>query len=81
MSAPPPRPRELFFLSIIGANGEMRDVEVNTGPIDVRGKTLLTRSSTTSPSGSRAEEALQESEEKYRNIFDLGAMGIVPGHR
>ena len=40
-----------------------------------------TRSSTTSPSARRAEQALQQSEEKYRNIFNYAPVGIFQTSR
>ncbi|HYM59429.1 MAG TPA: PAS domain S-box protein, partial [Thermoanaerobaculia bacterium] len=58
------------------ANGEIRDVEVHSGPIDVQGRQLLYSIIHDITERRRAEQALQQSEEKYRNIFDYASTGI-----
>ncbi|HVT03725.1 MAG TPA: EAL domain-containing protein [Thermoanaerobaculia bacterium] len=57
-------------------NGDVRDVEVHTGPIEVQGKRLLYSIVHDITVRKRAESALLESEEKYRNIFDYASIGI-----
>jgi diguanylate cyclase (GGDEF)-like protein/PAS domain S-box-containing protein len=58
------------------ASGEIRDVEVHSGPIELHGKRLLYSIIHDVTERKRAEKALLESEEKYRNIFDFASVGI-----
>jgi len=57
-------------------DGDIRDVEVHTGPIEVRGKRLLYSIVHDITIRSQAESALLKSEEKYRNIFNYASVGI-----
>lgn len=63
------------------ASGEIRDVEVHSGPIDVGGRRLLYSIVHDVTERKRAEEALQQSEEKYRVIFDYAPVGIYQSAR
>ncbi len=58
------------------ANGEVRDVEVHSGPIVAAGRTLLYSIVHDATERKRAEEALLLSEQKYRNIVDYASVGI-----
>jgi diguanylate cyclase (GGDEF)-like protein/PAS domain S-box-containing protein len=63
------------------ASGEIRDVEIHTGPIHVSGRRLLYSIGHDITERKRAEEALQQSEEKYRVIFDYAPVGIYQSAR
>ncbi len=58
------------------ADGEIRDVELHTGPIIVKGKRLLFSIIHDVTERRRSEQALKESEEKYRSIFENISEGI-----
>ncbi len=58
------------------ANGELRDVEVHSGPIVAGGRTLLYSIIHDVTERKIAEEALLLSEQKYRNIVDYASVGI-----
>ncbi|MBD0325043.1 MAG: PAS domain S-box protein, partial [Pyrinomonadaceae bacterium] len=58
------------------ASGELRDVEVYTGPVDYQGRRILFSVILDMTERSRAEERLRASEEKYRAIFNNATMGI-----
>lgn len=62
--------RSHFYFTHKLANGDVRDVEVHSGPISVRGKTLLCSVVHDFTERRQSENALLESEEKYRCIFE-----------
>jgi diguanylate cyclase (GGDEF)-like protein/PAS domain S-box-containing protein len=67
----------LFHFRHMRASGEIRDVEVHSGPLDAGGgRTLLYSIIHDVTERRRAEQALQQSEEKYRVIFDYAPVGI-----
>jgi diguanylate cyclase (GGDEF)-like protein/PAS domain S-box-containing protein len=67
--------RAYFVFRHMRANGEIRDVEVHSGPIDA-GRPALYSIIHDVTERRRAEQALQQSEEKYRNIFNYASVGI-----
>jgi diguanylate cyclase (GGDEF)-like protein/PAS domain S-box-containing protein len=68
--------RSYFIFRHMRANGELRDVEVHSGPIDVGDRQLLYSIIHDITERRRAEQALLQSEEKYRNIFNYASVGI-----
>ncbi|MFH0822397.1 MAG: PAS domain S-box protein, partial [Pseudomonadota bacterium] len=58
------------------AHGEIRDVEVCTGPIAVGGRSLLFSIVNDVTDRKRAEAALSRSEAKYRALFDESKDGV-----
>jgi diguanylate cyclase (GGDEF)-like protein/PAS domain S-box-containing protein len=68
--------RSYFLFRHMRANGELRDVEVHSGPIDVGGRQLLYSIIHDITERKRAEQALLQSEEKYRTIFNFASVGI-----
>ena len=73
--------RNYFLFRHMRANGEIRDVEVHSGPVEVGGRSLLYSIIHDITERKRAERALQQSEEKFRNIFDHASVGIVQSTR
>ncbi|MHB8202773.1 MAG: PAS domain S-box protein [Desulfomonilaceae bacterium] len=59
------------------ANGETRTVEVHSSPIDIQGRTLLFSIIHDITDRKRAEDALRESEQKYRAVVDGAHEGIL----
>ncbi|MGA2668514.1 MAG: PAS domain S-box protein [Ignavibacteria bacterium] len=59
------------------ATGEERYVEINTGPIDVKGKILLFCIVHDITERKRAEIALVESEKKYKNLSENAPLAIT----
>ncbi|MFZ2493190.1 MAG: EAL domain-containing protein [Thermoanaerobaculia bacterium] len=70
-----------FVFRHMRASGEIRDVEVHSGPIEVAGRVLLYSIVHDVTERRRAEQAVLESERKYRNIFDFAAVGIYQSTR
>ncbi|RJR43218.1 MAG: PAS domain S-box protein [Deltaproteobacteria bacterium] len=62
------------------ANGEIRNVEVFTGPIRVKGKELLYSIIRDITARKEAEAALRESESKYRSLYQefQGILNAIP---
>ncbi|HXG59291.1 MAG TPA: EAL domain-containing protein [Thermoanaerobaculia bacterium] len=58
------------------ASGAIRDVEVHSSPIEAGGKRVLYSIVHDVTERKLAEEALQRSEEKFRNIFNFAPVGI-----
>ncbi|HEX2061999.1 MAG TPA: PAS domain S-box protein, partial [Thermoanaerobaculia bacterium] len=73
--------RTYFQFRHMRATGEIRDVEVHSGPIHVGGRLLLYSIVHDITERKRAEAALQQSEEKYRVIFDYAPVGIYQSAR
>ena len=71
----------LFHFRHMRANGDIRDVEVHSGPIEVGGRRLLYSIISDVTERRRAEHALQQSEEKHRIIFDYAPLGIYQSTR
>ena len=59
------------------SSGEVRDVEVYSGPVTVGGRKLLYSIIHDVTLRLRTEEALQESEEKFRVLADHAPVGII----
>jgi len=68
--------RSYFVFTHRLANGDLRDVEVHSGPIVAAGRTLLYSIIHDITERKRAEKALLLSEQKYRNIVDYASVGI-----
>ena len=81
MSTAVAQERNYFTFRHMRSNGEIRDVEVHSGPIEVRGRKLLYSIIHDVTERKRAEFALQQSEEKYRSIFDYAPVGILQSTR
>ena len=77
MSIAAAQERSFFIFRHMRASGEVRDVEVHSGPVDVGGRQLLYSIIHDITERRRAEQALQQSEEKYRNIFKHAPVGIL----
>lgn len=59
------------------ASGEIRDVEVYTGPIDVRGRVLIFCIIHDITDRKRVQEALLESEKKYKNLAESAPIAVT----
>ncbi|MEJ2655715.1 MAG: PAS domain-containing protein, partial [Desulfobacterales bacterium] len=68
--------RNRFYFRHRLANGDTRDVEVYSGPIKVRGRELLYSIVHDITARKKAEEALKESEEKFRYISEQSLLAI-----
>ena len=77
MSIAASQERSFFLFRHMRASGEVRDVEVHSGPVDVGGRQLLYSIIHDITERRRTEQALQQSEEKYRNIFKHAPVGIL----
>jgi diguanylate cyclase (GGDEF)-like protein/PAS domain S-box-containing protein len=73
--------RSYFIFRHMRANGELRDVEVHSAPIQLGTRTVLYSIIHDITERRRAEAALVQSEEKYRNIFDHAPVGIYQSAR
>ena len=69
--------RKHFFFRHRLANEEIRDVEVYSGPIRLHGRELLYSIIHDITERKRAEEALQKSEERYRNLVETMNEGLA----
>jgi len=81
MSRAASRERAYFQFRHMRANGEIRDVEIHSGPVDFGGSRVLYSIVHDITERKRAEKALQQSEEKYRVIFDYAPVGIYQSAR
>jgi len=81
MSRAAARDRAYFQFRHMRANGEIRDVEIHSGPVDFGGRRVLYSIVHDITERKRAEKALQQSEEKYRVIFDYAPVGIYQSAR
>lgn len=70
------RQQSYFVFRHMRSNGEVRDVEVHSAPLQVGQRKLLYAIIHDVTERRRAEQALQRSEEKYRNIFEFAPVGI-----
>jgi diguanylate cyclase (GGDEF)-like protein/PAS domain S-box-containing protein len=68
--------RSYFVFRHMRSSGELRDVEVHSGPLEIGGRTVLYSIIHDITERKRAEQALLQSEEKYRNIFNYAPVGI-----
>ena len=73
--------RNYFLFRHMRAGGDVRDVEVHSGPIEVGGRRLLYSIIHDITERRKTEHALQQSEEKYRVIFDYAPVGIYQSTR
>jgi len=69
--------RNYFLFRHRLSSGETRDVEVYSGPVTVRGRRLLYSIVHDITARKRTEEALLESEEKFRALADHVPVGII----
>ena len=69
--------RKFFLFKHILSTGQIRDVEVYSGPITRRGKNLLFSIIHDITNRKQVEDALRESEEKHRTLFETMSQGVV----
>ena len=65
-------------LPVLRKNGEVIYCDINSSPINLKGKQFLMGFFRDVTERKKAEEAISESEEKFRNIFDNASDGILP---
>ncbi|MBI1937488.1 MAG: PAS domain S-box protein [Ignavibacteriales bacterium] len=58
------------------ASGEIRDVEVYSGPVNIKGKDLLVNIVHDITERKKMEKALNESEERFRDFFERNVAGV-----
>ncbi len=68
--------REYFLVKHRLASGEVRDVEIYSGPLAVEGRKLLLSIVHDVTERHRAEEKVRESEERYRTLVEDAVLGI-----
>ncbi len=71
------RPSSFYIFQHRLANGELRDVEVYSGPITIGGKALLYSIVHDITERKRTEQALIESESRFRSLFENMAEGVA----
>ena len=69
--------RQHFYFQHCLASGEIRDVEVYSGPIKIHGKQLLYSIIHDITDRKKAEVALRESEERYRTVLEANPDPVV----
>jgi PAS domain S-box-containing protein len=69
--------RNYFIFSHRLADGAIRDVEVNSGPILLEGRKLLYSIVHDITQRKRADDALRESEQRYRLLVDNAEIAVV----
>lgn len=69
--------RSFFTFQHRLANGEVRDVEVHSSPIDLEKRTVLYSIVHDITDRTRAEAALKENEATFRSAFDYSAIGMA----
>ncbi len=79
MAAAKREQRNHFFFQHRLASGEIRDVEVHSGPVHLDRRQLLYSIIHDVTARKQAEQALRKSENRYRMIFEHAPMGIVQG--
>jgi two-component system, cell cycle sensor histidine kinase and response regulator CckA len=68
--------RDYFRVKHRLASGEIRDVEIYSGPLNLNGKALLLSIIHDVTERQRAEEQLRESEERYRTLIEDAVLGV-----
>jgi len=69
--------RDHFYFQHRLATGDVREVEVFSGPINVHGKSLLYSIIHDITDRKKAEEALRVSKERYRGVYDTAPLAFV----